>query len=1097
MKIYKKIVYDKNDNIIEEDSYEYQGQVAQAGGDSNPVKKIITIAVVVAVAVVVFSNPAFVGSLSNFSFKKIGMRLLVSVGSSILGGVIGQKLAPKIDPPNFGTTLESGITVTAKAPTQPYRVIYGSARVGGTIVYAQTTSSTNEFLHMVVVMAGHEVDDITTIYLNDDAVALETGSNDSNGIPIYTPTSSDQYNGKLQVKKHLGNADQLADANLVADVTQWTTAHKINGKAYLYLKFTFDSDVYPNGVPNVSAIIKGKKCYDPRATSFTASSSTVSTSANTITLSSHGLSTFDRATYDVNGNTAIGGLSNGSTYYVIKVDANTIKLATNYTNCVAGTPISLTSVSGSTTQKFNFTTFTDNPVLALRDYLKDSVYGLTTGDDEINDTNFIASANICDEVVTVTNPSGTEKRFTCNGSFQLSQTPKIIIENLLTTMGGGLIYSNGMFKVVPATYLSPVVTLNENNLRSGIAINTRVSKKEIFNAVKGLYSEPANDYQPQNYPILTNSSYQSEDNGERIYAEFDYPFTNSSRMCQRLSKIQLLKVRQQISFSANFDMTAFKLNVGDTVNITNARMGWTNKTFQVHDWSFEIQGDGGVLEIACQFKETASAIYDFATSNYTTISSGKATNLPKSTSVSAPTAITLTDELVSYNDGTVIVKLVIELTEATDNFTELYEIEIKQLTDADGVAVTDDFKQIGRGARLSYEFLNVIDKASYQVRARGVNIYGVNSSTITATHTVIGLSAPPPNVENFACNIVGQDAFLSWDPVDVLDLSYYVVNFSSLTSGAEWSNSVPLITKISRPGTSITVPARVGSYLIKAVDKLGGYSIDATIIATDIAAIGNFNEITVNTQNPAFSGTKTNVVRNTDDGTNFYLTLNSTELFDSASGNFDSVTSHNFDGGTQNDNVVASGTYLFSDMPIDIGSAFTARITANITQTSTDRDRLFDNVAGLFDDQLSNFDGDAPSDCRSIIQISTSDDNVTYTSFRNFNVGDYTARYYKFQLLMQSDDLGSTPLVSVLSVVVDMEDRITSGSDVISGTSTKTVTYPIVYKIVPALGVTAQNMTTGEAYAITNKSTTGFQIAFTNSGGSGVSRTFDYIAKGY
>ena len=1097
MKIYKKIVYDKNDNIIEEDSYEYQGQVAQAGGDSNPVKKIITIAVVVAVAVVVFSNPAFVGSLSNFSFKKIGMRLLVSVGSSILGGVIGQKLAPKIDPPNFGTTLESGITVTAKAPTQPYRVIYGSARVGGTIVYAQTTSSTNEFLHMVVVMAGHEVDDITTIYLNDDAVALETGSNDSNGIPIYTPTSSDQYNGKLQVKKHLGNADQLADANLVADVTQWTTAHKINGKAYLYLKFTFDSDVYPNGVPNVSAIIKGKKCYDPRATSFTASSSTVSTSANTITLSSHGLSTFDRATYDVNGNTAIGGLSNGSTYYVIKVDANTIKLATNYTNCVAGTPISLTSVSGSTTQKFNFTTFTDNPVLALRDYLKDSVYGLTTGDDEINDTNFIASANICDEVVTVTNPSGTEKRFTCNGSFQLSQTPKIIIENLLTTMGGGLIYSNGMFKVVPATYLSPVVTLNENNLRSGIAINTRVSKKEIFNAVKGLYSEPANDYQPQNYPILTNSSYQSEDNGERIYAEFDYPFTNSSRMCQRLSKIQLLKVRQQISFSANFDMTAFKLNVGDTVNITNARMGWTNKTFQVHDWSFEIQGDGGVLEIACQFKETASAIYDFATSNYTTISSGKATNLPKSTSVSAPTAITLTDELVSYNDGTVIVKLVIELTEATDNFTELYEIEIKQLTDADGVAVTDDFKQIGRGARLSYEFLNVIDKASYQVRARGVNIYGVNSSTITATHTVIGLSAPPPNVENFACNIVGQDAFLSWDPVDVLDLSYYVVNFSSLTSGAEWSNSVPLVTKISRPGTSITVPARVGSYLIKAVDKLGGYSIDATVIATDIAAIGNFNAITTNTQNPAFSGTKTNVVRNTDDGTNFYLTLNSTELFDSASGNFDSVTSHNFDGGTQDNNVVASGTYLFSDIPIDIGSAFTARITANITQTSTDRDRLFDNVSGLFDDQLSNFDGDAPSDCRSIIQISTSNDNSTYTAFRNFSVGDYTARYYKFQLLMQSDDLGSTPLVSVLSVTVDMEDRITSESDVVSGTSTKTVTYPIVYKIVPALGVTAQNMTTGEAYAITNKSTTGFQIAFTNSGGSGVSRTFDYIAKGY
>ena len=112
-------------------------------------------------------------------------------------------------------------------------------------------------------------------------------------------------------------------------------------------------------------------------------------------------------------------------------------------------------------------------------------------------------------------------------------------------------------------------------------------------------------------------------------------------------------------------------------------------------------------------------------------------------------------------------------------------------------------------------------------------------------------------------------------------------------------------------------------------------------------------------------------------------------------------------------------------------------------------------------------------------------------------MGDYTARYYKFQLLMQSDDGGATPLVSVLSVTVDMEDRITSESNVSSGTSVKTITFPITYKIVPAIGVTAQNMTTGEVYTITNKSTTGFQIAFTNSSGSGVSRTFDYIASGF
>ena len=77
-----------------------------------------------------------------------------------------------------------------------------------------------------------------------------------------------------------------------------------------------------------------------------------------------------------------------------------------------------------------------------------------------------------------------------------------------------------------------------------------------------------------------------------------------------------------------------------------------------------------------------------------------------------------------------------------------------------------------------------------------------------------------------------------------------------------------------------------------------------------------------------------------------------------------------------------------------------------------------------------------------------------------------------------------------------MEDRVTSDKDIVSGTGTKSVTYNIVFKQSPALGIAAQNMASGDTFTITNKTTTGFQIAFTNSGGSGVSRTFDYVAKG-
>ena len=56
----------------------------------------------------------------------------------------------------------------------------------------------------------------------------------------------------------------------------------------------------------------------------------------------HGLETGDPVRY-VEGDTAAAGLTDGTTYYVIKVDANIIKLATNTTNANGGTAINITS----------------------------------------------------------------------------------------------------------------------------------------------------------------------------------------------------------------------------------------------------------------------------------------------------------------------------------------------------------------------------------------------------------------------------------------------------------------------------------------------------------------------------------------------------------------------------------------------------------------------------------------------------------------------------------------------------------------------------------------------------------------------------------
>ena len=71
-------------------------------------------------------------------------------------------------------------------------------------------------------------------------------------------------------------------------------------------------------------------------------SSVVSIANNTLTFNNHRFVTGQKVTYNDGGGTAIGGLSDGS-YFIIKQDQNTIKLASSASNATAGTAINLTS----------------------------------------------------------------------------------------------------------------------------------------------------------------------------------------------------------------------------------------------------------------------------------------------------------------------------------------------------------------------------------------------------------------------------------------------------------------------------------------------------------------------------------------------------------------------------------------------------------------------------------------------------------------------------------------------------------------------------------------------------------------------------------
>ena len=79
-----------------------------------------------------------------------------------------------------------------------------------------------------------------------------------------------------------------------------------------------------------------------------------------------------------------------------------------------------------------------------------------------------------------------------------------------------------------------------------------------------------------------------------------------------------------------------------------------------------------------------------------------------------------------------------------------------------------------------------------------------------------------------------------------------------------------------------------------------------------------------------------------------------------------------------------------------------------------------------------------------------------------------------------------------------MQDRIFSGNNITSGAGTKTVTFTNPYKSVNyAVGITAEDMATGDYFIVENKTVNGFNVTFKNSSNSAVSKTFDFIAKGF
>ena len=485
-------------------------------------------------------------------------------------------------------------------------------------------------------------------------------------------------------------------------------------------------------------------------------------------------------------------------------------------------------------------TFSANPAFCLLDYLRNERYGKGIATSDIDLQSFRDASQVCITQVTPFSGGSDINLFDCNA---VLDTSKKIIENtriLLRGCRGFLPYTSGKYKLVIETTGSASITLTEDDIFGGYSLASE-DKNNKYNRVIVSFVNPDRNFQVDEvqFPPIDDSGLTSADQhatmktadgGFLLEGRFDFQTLTSPYQAEEMAEIILRRSREALKLNINAGGNAYDLAIGDIVNITHASIGFSAKAFRVNSISFNEDFTVGLNLI-----EHQNSHYTFATKGQ--VSSTPSTNLPDPFTIQPPASVTLTDEMIEYADGVVLTRLNILITASPDSFVQYYQVEAKKTSES-------NFKIISSGTELRHEFLNVIDGENYTVRAKAINALGVSSTFTSATHTVVGATETPADVTDLSVSLVGSNQMeLSWTPVADLDISWYEIRFQNVTSGATWNESTPIAKVVRRKSNALVVNAQIGSYCIKAVDKLGNSSANASIVSTNISSLANFTNV--------------------------------------------------------------------------------------------------------------------------------------------------------------------------------------------------------------------------------------------------------------
>ena len=228
--------------------------------------------------------------------------------------------------------------------------------------------------------------------------------------------------------------------------------------------------------------------------------------------------------------------------------------------------------------------YSNEPARVLYDYLINPNYGKGIPHNLIDTTTFNATATYNSQQVATSSSDATlTTRYTCNAYVDTAQPLLENVEDMLTTMRGGLITGDKYQLIQDKPRSTTNVVLIDDDKIIGSIKYLQASKKTLMNALRAKFPDPAGDFNYQENitivesPLLQGSSYD----GVKLQQDLELPYTADKAMVERILTEEINQSRQSGILEIIIDPSNLDLTVGDVVRFTNSTIGQTNKLYRI------------------------------------------------------------------------------------------------------------------------------------------------------------------------------------------------------------------------------------------------------------------------------------------------------------------------------------------------------------------------------------------------------------------------------------------------------------------------------------------------------------------------------------